>query len=265
MADVQVENGHLKIAESLFVAIAQRDFSATERRVLDAVMLMTYNQGLTKAEMSIEDIRLLMGNIYPVRSSRVKTSFENLVNINVLFTQRLVNDAMLIGIQKDFDRWEVTAPAKMAVTKKSIYITNNTLLAPAKMAASELVLRYAIQQLNLKLSLTSYRVEKGRATGLLHDAVALTKNPRLAVQALKDFFDELADDDWAKNNLSFPIAYALTRFEQWYKAQPKMPKVIQQEQEASGWRYKYDRKIKQWRRSRERINKPDNRGDGKGA
>lgn len=268
MASPQVEDGHLKIADDLQLAITQQVFSGLERCVLDAVMMLTYRKGVTKAQISLEDIRLLMGNSDKVRPNRVKTAFERLVNMNVLFVQATKAEPV-IGVQKDFDRWEVTMADKMSATKDSskyIYITKSTLVGADKMSAQEVLLRYVMGKSNVKFTLTSYRVEKGRAKGLLLEATRLTKDPRAAATALKDYFDEIFADDFVKNNVKFPIAYALTRFEAWYKQIPAMPKNIRQEQEASGWRYKYNHKRKDWGRSNERIRpKSPDRGDAEGA
>ena len=104
MASPQLENGALQVALELQSAIMRHEFSALERRVLDAIMRYTYAAGKTKAEITAEDIRLMIEGKKRVRTDNVRDVLVKLVQQNVLTSQPW-NNGQLLGIQKDYEAW----------------------------------------------------------------------------------------------------------------------------------------------------------------
>ena len=105
MANPSLEDGHIPIASDLFTAFIRFGFTSLERRVLDAVMFMTYGANKKSSEMTVYDIRLLLGATANIRTDRLEDTITALVEKNVLFRQQYQNGTTVIGMQKDYDQW----------------------------------------------------------------------------------------------------------------------------------------------------------------
>lgn len=256
MASPQVEDGHVKIADGLFIALYQYSLGALERRVLDVVIFFTYRAGLTKAEISIEDIQNQING--GVRPNRIQEAMDSLLEQGLIFKQPINQHRYILGVQKDFERWGGSTDlsgqnVRVYKYKRSFINTNTTSpdeLSALPETASQKLVKYCLKQLGLSLTGKIYMIEVGRAKKLLALSARLTQSPVTGAKAIKDFFDELNQEEWFKGHVQFPVAYMLTRFERWYKSIPAKPKSVRENEAVTGKPFKYNVKTKQWEISR---------------
>ena len=251
MASPQLENGHLKIADSLVVAITRNKFSAVQIRMLLAIMLMTYRVGKTKAEIGIEDMRYATGE----KRYTLETALEKLIAQNVVFCQHLKNGGTILGIQKDFDKWQPTVP-KIGNTNTNVLAVSN--IKPSKelpkigKTPPERLLNWVLQDLNLKLSLTAWRKERKVAILLYTKALELAHSPLEALVALKDYYSTNADASFRARVIR-PMAYLEPGFEKWFKQIPKKPRSIREDEEVTGYRFRYNHIKHDWEMTGEKL------------
>lgn len=237
------EDGALVIALDLQLAIMRQDFSALERRVLDAIMRYTYAAGKTKAEITAEDIRLMIEGDKRVRTDRIDAVLVKLTEQSVLTCQAW-NDGQLIGIQRDSTRW---GGQSVHASYENININNKYISRSGadklSIPASAALVAYSEQRSGFKHLPTTWRVENSWAGKLLRKVLALTNDPVLARQLIEDYIEE---NEWMRLNVQRQFAYMFSRFDQWYRQIPRKPRDIQENQEALGKRYRYDTKLKNW-------------------
>lgn len=246
MANVQPENGCVPVAHDLYVAIDRADLSALERRIISAVMYFTYGAGKTKTELKAEDIRYYLGADKKLRTDRIDEAITVLLTRKILFRQELVNGHQLLGLQKDYDLWG----DKMSPTLRDEYINNN-IKHPVKggdklsqaVTPPERLLAYAHLKSNFTYGIGAYRVELKYAKQLYIEALSLTRSPLEALYLLKDFIDQ---DDWMRANVKMVFTYMSSRFKAWAAQIPRKPREIRESEEATGRRYRYNVKLKQW-------------------
>lgn len=256
MANVQLEDGSLHIADSLQAAIMRREFSALERRVLDGIMRFTYRAGKTRAEITPEDIRLMIEGERRVRTDRIEQVLVKLTKQNVITTQPWNNNKYLIGIQKDFDKWvnKLSDVDNLSSTLQEIYInTNNTSSIVAdnlstkgsadKATVPEKLVAYSQKRSGMTHSISTWRLERSYAIKVYKTALELTNDPKSALLAIRDYMDE---NEWMRLNVQRQFAYMNTRFEMWYRQIPRKPREVREDEEALGKRYRYNVSKKLW-------------------
>lgn len=251
MANPQVEDGHIKIAKDLFVAIIGAGFTSLEYGVVFVVMYFTYGADRKKAEIGLEDFRLMMTGNKRVRSDRLAESVENLVRRRVLFRQEIAAERWLYGIQKDFDKWVLNGKAPLeevdkmsaSINRSINNINNNTSLSAVDKMSIMVI--YGHKAYQGTYSLGSYRVELKHAKQLYKQALLLTRDPQAAAQSIKDYIDDLNSQEWF-SQCKLRFVYMNGRFRAWYKAAPTKPKNIKDQEEVTGYRFTYNRKTKQW-------------------
>lgn len=266
MANPQVEQGHLKIASELLQAIRQTDLTGLQLRIILTVMELTYGVGKLKAEISIEDLKLLLGT-QNLRPNRIAKALDDLIAMNMLFRQELSSEKQILGVQKDFDRWNRSGYRESEQNvHTSSYITSKHKATSSEQNVRRLdtvpgqLLTYLQEKLGTKFSLSVWRVEYSRARKLYAEALEKSRDTREALYALKDYSDYLLEDEWFRENVNFPCGYMLTRFERWYKHQPKKPKSVQSDEQALGRRMRFNSRTRNWEVTNERI-QPDNSDD----
>lgn len=264
MASPQVENGAVSIADELAVAIARYKFTSVEVRMLIAVMNMTYRVGKTKSEISVDDLRYGLNE----KRYRVEEAIESLVRQNVLFIQALPNGDQIIGIQKDFEKWGlpgVEPLSKSIVLQNSgntlkggstLYKVNTTSIVVPKIgnhnAPPDKFLKFVLKEMGLTLGVAKWRKERQSAHALYKVALGLCHEPRAAIVAIKDYFEEVADTNF-RTRVNMPMTYMLSRFEQYQKQIPKKPRSVKQDEEITGYRLRYNIKQGRWVRTNDRI------------
>lgn len=264
MANPQVENGGITIADELAVAIARYKFTSVEVRMLIAIMNMTYRVDKTKAEISVDDLRYALNE----KRYRIEEALNSLVKQNVVFVQTLPNDDQIIGVQKDFEKWGVTDTeplSKSKVLQKSgntlkggynIYNNNTTSIVVPKIgnhnSPPDKLQQFVLREMGITLGVSKWRVERRSAHALYKIALELCHEPRAAIVAIKDYFEEVADTNF-RTRVNMPMTYMLSRFEQYQKQIPKKPRSVKQDEEITGYRLRYNIKQGRWVRTNDRI------------
>lgn len=114
MADVQLENGFLKIANSLFEAIYRHGFTQRELTILLCIVRWTYGFDRKSTEMSLRFIEKDTG----IANSHISTVLARLESANVIVISKSHGrNAQQVSLQKDFDKW-LTATKSVTVTKR---------------------------------------------------------------------------------------------------------------------------------------------------
>lgn len=244
MANVQPENGVVPIAHDLYLAIASGGFTAIERSVIDAVIYFTYGAQKPKAVIAPEDVRYLLASDRRLRNDRLTEAITGLLARRVLYRQELVNGKQLLAIQKDYDLWV----DKLSTTLQDVISlqvnNNNPIRVVDKMSSPERLLDYVQVNGKFKYSIPTWRMERKWAKRLYVELLAKTKNPDEAYNLIIDYIDE---NEWMRLNVKFPFAFMYTRFEAWRSQIPRKPREIRENEEATGRRYRYNVKLKQWR------------------
>lgn len=121
MANVQLENGYIRIAFDLFNELNFRDFNRMHLNILNFIIRLSY--GCKKKYAYISPKSLF--RLYGVNKNYIKQSLDYLINNKIIIVQ---NDKYY-SINKNFDEW--TVPYKAGVNfeefKKIVSETKSTL------------------------------------------------------------------------------------------------------------------------------------------
>ena len=102
MADVQLENGYVRIANDLFDAICNSGFTAMEIKVVLAIARYTYGYNRKEAEISLGTIAKFLK--YKGRS-HVSETVTHLIQMNVICATECNGLTRTLSLNKDFDTW----------------------------------------------------------------------------------------------------------------------------------------------------------------
>lgn len=259
MARPKVEDGSVSIATSLFQALYKTEFTSLELRVIAIVMDMTYAVQKKSAEIGIQDIRYMMGAINKNRTDRITKTVDDLIAKKVLFKQRIDDERFILGIQKDFDKWNVDLSKSDKMShQEDIYIyKNNKPLRRDKMSPSQVIVSYAATKLGLKLSVKMWSLEQGIARELYQLTLRRTKDSTEAYYHLKDYIDYMAADKWISQNVRFPMSYMKKYYERWLLKQPKKTIPVKRDEQITGYRFRYDVVKERWVRSADKLVRQD--------
>lgn len=255
MARPKVEEGSVSIATSLFQALYKTEFTSLELRVIAIVMDMTYAVQKKSAEIGIQDIRYMMGAINKNRTDRITKTVDDLIAKRVLFKQRIDDERFILGIQKDFDKWNVDLSKSDKMShQEGLYIyKDNKPLRRDKMSPSQVIVSYAAMKLGLKLSVKMWSLEQGIARELYQLTLRRTKNSTEAYYHLKDYIDYMAEDKWISQNVRFPMSYMKKYYERWLTKQPKKTIPVKRDEQITGYRFRYDVVKERWVRSADKL------------
>lgn len=241
MASPQLENGFVALAYDLYGAIVRAKLSGLEKEVVLAVIYFTYGSGKTRANIDTQDIQIFIMGDRRIRTDRVAAAVIALTQKNVLYTINLTDHQQIMGIQKDFERWNVkTVIDKSGVSER-----------PTRDKLSSLQ-EYAYRDTSFNYGPTAWNVERRCARLLYSEALSLTGDPKEAALALKDYIDELRDQEWF-NQVKMRLTYMRSRFRQWYKSIPPKPRSVAEDELDTGYRHTYNLKTKQWRMSDDKL------------
>lgn len=102
MANPQLENGYIRIANEIYKEIYKIDLSASELRILLFVIFQTY--GFNKKIKKMSANYISQGTEIPVKT--VRRALNGLINKNILFSKNHgQNNSKSYGIVKDYDKW----------------------------------------------------------------------------------------------------------------------------------------------------------------
>lgn len=105
MANPQVEDGHIDIANELGEALCQTYFSPAESKIFWAILRKTYGWHKKSDRISYSQLAEMTG----LHSRHVGPALKKLIARNIIFCsnsgERKTSE---YGIQKDYDKWELT-------------------------------------------------------------------------------------------------------------------------------------------------------------
>lgn len=105
MANPQVENGYIRIANELHEAIlAYPGLTGVDMKLIFYVIRQTYGWGKKKAQISYGEV----SRACKIDRAGVMKSLLRLVDHNILFVQHTEGDrnANIVGLNKDFESWK---------------------------------------------------------------------------------------------------------------------------------------------------------------
>lgn len=105
MANVQCENGYLRIANELFDVILKSNFSLRELKVILTIIRFTYGFNRKEAEVSIRFISQATG----IRFQHIAKAIDKLIAKNVLIINGTANhkQGRTLSLNKDYDTWSL--------------------------------------------------------------------------------------------------------------------------------------------------------------
>lgn len=115
MADVQLEHGHVRIANSLFDALLRQHLSAREWAVLMAVVRLTYGWGKRAERFGSQQI----ADMTEIDVRHVRRALNSLRGKRLLMRKQDGRRFPWWQIRKDFDRWAAPTRAKSARAKRA--------------------------------------------------------------------------------------------------------------------------------------------------
>lgn len=103
MAEVRLENGYSPVANSLLEAIYRCDFTATEYRVLFAIIRYTYGYSRKNAELSVS----FLSGVTQTPKRSVERALAGLIGSGVVSSVPggSRKDSKLLGVNKNYSEW----------------------------------------------------------------------------------------------------------------------------------------------------------------
>ena len=239
MANPRLEDGTISIVHDLYLAILRADFSALEARAILAVAYLTYGAGKSKAQIATDDIRYLLGAEKKLKTNRLQEAVNRLIDWKVLYRQEVPGGTQILGIQKDYDRWDKMSPS----LQEYINTTNTPVKEGDKMSPPERLLAYVQSRNKFKYGIGAYRIEHKYAKQLYIEALSLTRSPLDALYLLRDYIDQ---NEWMQLNVKMPMTYMHSRFGAWAAQVPRKPREVTEDEETMGRRYRFNVKQKAW-------------------
>lgn len=269
MANPNVEDGHLKIADGLVLALVRTKSSAVGRRIMDAIMMMTYRSHRTKAQISIDDLRYALNE----KKYLIERELEVLISRNMVFRQMTNANGQILGIQKDYEKWDLSMAQQIklpqngnakASSNTSTNTNTSTSTLPqngnARKSTPELYLDYLQREMAIHYTIGAWRRERSAAVEMYKLALARLHNPVDAVYAMRDYFEDEADLGF-KTRVRMPATLLLKGFPRWLKYLPNKPKSVRADEEYDGIRYRWDSKLQYWQPTKDKLKRKEV-GDG---
>jgi phage replication O-like protein O len=120
MANPQIEDGHIDIANNIGDVLAQTYFSPAESKILWAILRKTYGWHKKLDKISYSQFEELTG----LHSRHIGPAIKRLVKRNIIICsnsgERKISE---YGLQKDYDKWELTP---IQVTESDTDLSNRT-------------------------------------------------------------------------------------------------------------------------------------------
>ena len=109
MANPQLENGYLKIANELHHALIRIRLPVYDRSILDAIIYKTYGWNKKTDHISYTQFQRLTG----IQDSRhIARSLKKLRENKIIVVSKNGNKTPTYGIQKDYEKWIVSTPVE---------------------------------------------------------------------------------------------------------------------------------------------------------
>lgn len=169
MADVQAENGYVRIATELFEAMCRTRIPGEARQVLDVIIRKTYGFQKTHDEISLSQFVLATG----LSKRHICRAIKKLIAMN-LITKKGEAQWQTYSIIKDFDRWNIS-PKKAHVPNMGKGITKKgEASSPKKAPTIDITTKDTITKDNISLSQLAL-------VTLLRDKI-LVNNPKALIK-----------------------------------------------------------------------------------
>lgn len=136
MASPQLENGFIKIANELFMAIIKSDFNASEIRILLFILSQTF--GYNKKSRRLSASYIATGTAIPIGT--VRRSLQSLIDKNVINMDcEYNNSAKILSINKDYSQWRLLKNeySKMSTQKRVVRLLKNEQSDYSKMSSNK--------------------------------------------------------------------------------------------------------------------------------
>ena len=105
MANVQIEDGYVRIANDLFDAICNSGFTAMEIKVILTVVRYTYGYNRKEAEISLGTIANFINHKDRASVSRAVT---RLIKANIVHLAGANGQNRVLRLNKDYDTWDLS-------------------------------------------------------------------------------------------------------------------------------------------------------------
>ncbi len=119
MANPQLENGFIKIANELYEAFARIRIPGEARQVMDVIIRKTYGFNKTNDDISLSQFVNSTG----LSRSIICRGLAKLRLLNLIICKKATGDITNYKINKDFDTWKPLAKKRRGVAKKQIEIS----------------------------------------------------------------------------------------------------------------------------------------------
>lgn len=117
MANPQVKDGHVKLANDIFEALYAYDFNKRDLRVLLAIIRATYGWQKKAAKINATDLGKALG----MARQNVAATIQALKNANILECKREPgpNTPGVYGLQKDWEKWNLVLLGETPKARRS--------------------------------------------------------------------------------------------------------------------------------------------------
>lgn len=243
MASPQLENGFVAIAYDLYLAIASAKLLPIEKDVFHIILYLTYGMNRTKAAISAEDVQILLSGERRIHTNRVSAAIESLLRKHLLYTSG--TSSSLVGIQKDFEKWDFSEKSVHGVQLVTKVTKLNSFSTSTKRDTVYTLMEYTYRDTEFTFGPTTWGVERKFAKLLYREALILTGDPLEAAIKLKDYIDELRSKEWF-GQVKMRFRYMHSRFKQWYKLIPAKTRSVREQEEITGYKFKYNQQKRNW-------------------
>lgn len=104
MADVQLEHGHVRIANRLYEALLDADFTATQFKILHGLIRLTYGWSKKSVSISQAELAATIG-LRPTGTFRAALRELVVEGVVLCLAQGVGHERATYSIQKDFTQW----------------------------------------------------------------------------------------------------------------------------------------------------------------
>jgi len=117
MADVQLENGYVRIANSILEALARMPLNGTQWRILMVVIRYTYGFHRKECELSESFLSKATG----IHCKQVGRELSGLINNNILIVKKPASfsSPRVLAFNKDFETWQGVSTKTLTGNEKA--------------------------------------------------------------------------------------------------------------------------------------------------
>lgn len=159
MANPQLENGHIKIANEIWEALIKTRISGEARQVLDFVLRKTYGFNKKEDKISLSQLVLATG----LRRPDIIRARNKLLQMNIIISKKANDNITSYRFNKDFDMWKPLAKKQRGVAKKQMVVS--------KKANASLAKKQHTKDNDTKDTITKDKLQDGHLANPLHKEI----------------------------------------------------------------------------------------------